>query len=88
MNKIIFIDTKRNLRAKSAFTGGLRAFHRAPGATRPAHSALTCLWRVDPATGRLAASWSFEAAEDLTHCCRKSHFTGHAADIAPAARAA
>jgi hypothetical protein len=27
--------TKRNYRAKSALTGGLRAFHRAPGATPP-----------------------------------------------------
>ena len=88
MNKIIFIDTKRNLRAKSGFTGELRAFHRAPGATRPVHSALICLWRVDPDTGRVTASWSFEAVEDLTHCRRESYFTGHAADIAPVARAA
>ena len=88
MNKIIFIDTKRNLRANSALTGGLRALHRAHGAIHPARSSLTCLWRVDPDTGRLAASWSFETAEDLTPCSRKSHFTGHAADIAPAALAA
>jgi len=88
MNKIIFIDTKRNYRAKSALTGGLRAFYRARRVTRPAHAALACLWRVDPDTGRLSASWSFEAAEDLTHCRRKSHFTGRAADFAPAACAA
>jgi hypothetical protein len=88
MNKIIFIDTKRNYRARPALTGGLRAFHRAPGATLPAHSALICHWRVDPNTGRLAASWSLGTVEDLTHCCRKSRFTGCAADTAPVARAA
>jgi hypothetical protein len=88
MNKIIFIDTKRNYRAKSALTSGLRAFHRAPGATLPAHSALTCHWRVDPNTGRLVASWSFEAVDDLTHCCHRSRFTGRATGIARVARAA
>jgi hypothetical protein len=35
MNKIIFIDTKRNFRARSARTGGLRAFHYAHGALSP-----------------------------------------------------
>jgi hypothetical protein len=35
MNKIIVIDTKRNHRARSALTGGLRAFHHAPGALSP-----------------------------------------------------
>jgi len=35
MNKIIFIDTKRNLRAKSALAGSLRAAHHAPGALSP-----------------------------------------------------
>jgi hypothetical protein len=80
--------TKRNYRAKSALTGGLRAFHRPPGASLPAHSALTCRWHVDPDTGRLAASWSLETVEDFTHCCRKSRFTGRAADTAPVARAA
>ena len=33
MNKII--DTKRNNHAKSVLTGGLRAFHHAPGALLP-----------------------------------------------------
>ena len=88
MNNIIVIDTKRNLRARPALAGGLRAFHRAPGGTLSAHSALTCHWRVDPITGRLAASWSLETVEDLAHCCRRSRPTGRAADNAPAARAA
>jgi hypothetical protein len=88
MNKIIFIDTNRKLRAKSTPRGRLRVFHHAPGTFRPAHSALTCIWRIDPRTGRLAASWSFEAVDDLTHCTHKSHFTSCAAGIAPAARAA
>jgi hypothetical protein len=33
MNKII--DTKRNYRARTALTGGLRAFQPAPGALSP-----------------------------------------------------
>jgi hypothetical protein len=85
MNKIVFIDTNRNFRAKLPLEGGLRAFHRAPGAFR---SALTCIWRVDPSSGRLVASWSLESVDDLTHCHCKSHFANRAAEIAPPARAA
>jgi hypothetical protein len=59
-----------------------------PARPLPALSALTCHWHIDPDTGRLAASWSLETVEDLTHCCRKSRFTGRAADTAPVARAA
>jgi hypothetical protein len=88
MNKIIFIDTKRNYRARSALAGGLRAFHPALGATPPAHSALACHWRIDPTTGRLAASWSLRTVEGPTHGRRKSHFVGRAADFAAAAQAA
>jgi hypothetical protein len=87
MNKIIFIDTKRNLRAKPALQGGLRAFHHASAAVGPARSALTCVWRVDPGTGRLVASWSLAAIDELSHCCSKPHFA-NGADIARAARAA
>jgi hypothetical protein len=88
MNKIIFIDTKRNYRAKSALAGGLRAFHPAPGAIPPARSALACHWRRDPNTGRLAASWSHDAVEDLTHCRRQSHVASRATRITLVARAA
>ncbi|MGA2792741.1 MAG: hypothetical protein ABSE69_04290 [Roseiarcus sp.] len=88
MNKITFIDTNRKLRARPMHEGGLRLFHRAPGAFRPARSGLACVWRVDPASGRLVACWSLEAEEDLTHWPRKSHLTKRWAGVAVAACAA
>lgn len=88
MNKFNFIDTNRKLRARPIFDGAPRVFHHAPGAFRPARSALTCIWRVAPDTGRLLACWSPEAVDDLTHCPHKLHFIKRAAEIAATARAA
>jgi hypothetical protein len=86
MNKIIFIGWKRNRRAKPALQVGWRAFRYAPGAVVPAHSAQTCVWRIDSRTGRLTASWSLAADEELSPCCNKPHFANRA--LAGVARAA
>jgi len=88
MNKIVFIDTNRKLRAGPMPEGGPRGFRHALGATRPSRRALTCVWRFDPAAGRLVARWSPEADDALTHCPRKLYFIKRAAGVAAAARAA
>jgi hypothetical protein len=88
MNKIIFIDTKQQTRVRRSLGGATRVLRHAPGASRLARPMLTCVWRVDPDTGGLAACWSLEAVDDPTHWPHKLHFSKSAARIVLATRAA